>query len=303
MKKNGFMLFETLVVSTIILGTLIFLYVQFSTIKRNYNTSFDYNTIPGLYNAKTLANYLENDGYVIYDFKLSDETINGYINITNCLHSSPMCKKIVNNIGAKNILFVGSNISTLKNNLSTSNYDTELFSENFKQFILTINTIEITGKNRLIIEYNDGTYAAINIGISKDEAKKVEYVVNHYQMNLDGTSYNLKQSETFQWLSGYNVEPAVKYYTGFTSPDKQEVTIGENTIINYYYERNKYELKVYSGANTASTTGTGEYYFNQNVTVTATPKTGYKFDSWSGDITNSTFKMPAKNISMTANCK
>ena len=49
MKKNrGYVLFETLVVSTVILGTLVFLYIQLSSIKSSYNTSFKYNTVSAL---------------------------------------------------------------------------------------------------------------------------------------------------------------------------------------------------------------------------------------------------------------
>lgn len=314
MKKQGFMLFETLVVSTVILGILIFLFVQFSAIKRNYITSFNYNTIPGLYNAKTFATFLEDDGYVIYDFKLSNETVNGYVKISCTDLKSTICNELVSYMDAKNILFVGNNISTLKNNLSTSNYDRSLFSEKFRQFILTLNTVEIAGKNRLIIEYNNGTYAVINVGISKDESKKVDYTVNHYQMNVDGSAYTLKESETFQWLSGYKVAPDVESYSGFTSPEKQEVIVGENTIINYYYERNKYTLDVRAGSNTSSVTGTDEYYYGQNVKVTVTPKTGYTFNNWTGNMTISNgtesgdvkifnFNMPAKNVTITAVCK
>ena len=36
MKNKGFMLIETLIASTIILGALIFLFVQFSSVKRGY---------------------------------------------------------------------------------------------------------------------------------------------------------------------------------------------------------------------------------------------------------------------------
>lgn len=58
MNKKGFMLLETLVVSTFILGILIFLFIQLSTIKRAYDTSFRYNTITGLYHAKEFSKFL-----------------------------------------------------------------------------------------------------------------------------------------------------------------------------------------------------------------------------------------------------
>ena len=53
MKKNekGFVLLETLIVTTFVVSTLIFLYTQFSNIKTSYDASFRYNTVEGLYDA------------------------------------------------------------------------------------------------------------------------------------------------------------------------------------------------------------------------------------------------------------
>ena len=46
MKKNnqGFMLVEFLVVSIFVLGTLIFLTIEFNNINKSYNRSFKYDT-------------------------------------------------------------------------------------------------------------------------------------------------------------------------------------------------------------------------------------------------------------------
>ena len=72
---------------------------------------------------------------------------------------------------------------------------------------------------------------------------KAEYIVNHYLMNIDGTTYTLKDSKTFSDNIGTNVTPKTNIYTGFTSPAVQTKTIisGTNTI-NYYYTRNKYPV-------------------------------------------------------------
>lgn len=211
MKKNnkGFMLLETLVVSTFILGTLIFLYIQFSSVKRTYDVSFRYNTVPGLYNAKTLSSYLSEYGYSSIDSKLSEST-NGYVNITDCIYSGTLCNKIVRSIDAKTVLYVGNNISVLKNNLSTSNYDTNIFNEEFKKYILQLNTTEVNGKNRLIIEYNDNTFATVSI---KDDLNT-------------GTAYNITnlvknsgfENNTTNWSSNgtFSASSTIKH-SGNTS--------------------------------------------------------------------------------------
>ena len=72
---------------------------------------------------------------------------------------------------------------------------------------------------------------------------KAEYIVNHYLMNIDGTTYTLKDSKTFSDNIGTNVTPKTNIYTGFTSPAVQSKTIVSGTnIINYYYTRNKYTV-------------------------------------------------------------
>lgn len=165
MKKSnkGFMLLETLIVSTFILGTLIFLYVQFSAVKRSYDVSFRYNTVPGLYYAKEVAIFLKEDGYTTIDKKLSG---NSYIDITNCTYSSSLCSTLVDKIGAKTIIYVGDNIEDLKNELNSNNYDTSVFDQEFKRFILYLDN-GTTDRNRIIIEYDDLTFAAVTL--SSDE--------------------------------------------------------------------------------------------------------------------------------------
>lgn len=234
MKKNnkGFMLLETLVAATFILGTLIFLFVQFSSINRSYETSFKYNTITGLYHAKEMASFLIEDGYTTIDDKLTNST-EGFIDITNCVYSSSLCKKIVQSINANKILYVNENISSLKNNLSISNYNKDIFSEGFKKFILQLNTVEPSGKNRLIIEYKNNTYATINL--EEDSTQKYEIV------NLI-TNGNFENGINSWTISGTLTNDSNKYsgnYSGKFSSNstnfksiEQAVTLQKNHI--YY---------------------------------------------------------------------
>lgn len=160
MKKSneGFILIETLVVSTFILTTLVFLYVQFSNVKRSYDISFRYNTINDLYYAKELSNYLRSDGYQIIASQVNS---NNYLDITNCIYSGELCSKIKDKIKAKQIIYVNSSIiplqNEIKNNSSLSKFDPE-----FKKFILNL-TEDSDGRNRLIIEFEDLTFASVTI--------------------------------------------------------------------------------------------------------------------------------------------
>lgn len=300
MKNKGFMLLETLIASTVILGALIFLYAQFSAIKRTFNTSFKYNTIPGLYEAKTLANFLENDGYALYINELSNSD-KGYLDINDCHNSrSSLCRKILNNIDAKNVLFVSDNISTLQNDLSINNYDKSIFNEDFKNFILTMNTIENQGRYQLIISYKDNTFASIPIGVSNADEQKIQYQVNHYLMSTDGSSYELKETDEYTWFKGYEITPEVNNYTGFTSPESQTIILTDDTKeVNYYYDRNKYTVTITGDEHVTNIEGNGIHYYGENITINVSIDIGYSIDTISGDFNTLEFTMPAKDIAAT----
>ena len=158
MKKNtGYILFETLIVSTVLLGVLIFLYIQLSAIKTSYETSFKYNTVTNLYKTRTLANYLEETGYDDLKTALANAE-DGYIDITGCTYGGSACSTIRGSISAKTIILARSNLITFKSVLSTTNY-----SEGLKQFVRK--TSGNTAKEyMLIVEYNDKTYASMLMG-------------------------------------------------------------------------------------------------------------------------------------------
>jgi len=77
------------------------------------------------------------------------------------------------------------------------------------------------------------------------------YTVKHYQMNLDGSTYTLKDTENLTGTTLTNVTPAVKSYTGFTSPSTESATIKADgsTVVEYKYTRNQYYLDLKGNLN------------------------------------------------------
>ena len=150
----------------------------------------------------------------------------------------------------------------------------------------------------------------------------VSYSVDYRLMNLDGKTYTIDSTETFYAKKGTEVTPKVKTYEGFTSPKSKTVTVtGKGLKIEYNYIRNKYHAEALAGENISYVTGTGDYYFGAEVTLTATPKPGtgdgdyvtegsyrykngmvYTFNKWSDGTTQAkkVFNMPAKDVSFTA---
>ena len=62
MKKDnqkGFVLAETFIVSTFVLGVLVVLFLQIKTVINGYDRSFTYNTITGIYNTSEIKKYVQ----------------------------------------------------------------------------------------------------------------------------------------------------------------------------------------------------------------------------------------------------
>jgi len=89
-KKNsikGFVLAETLIVSMFVAGVLIFLFIQFSNLSKNYIDSYNYNSVEDLYSLKNIRDYIEND---IEAWTLIKDELkkNDFFEMTNCENCS-----------------------------------------------------------------------------------------------------------------------------------------------------------------------------------------------------------------------
>lgn len=165
MKKNnnkGFTLIETLVVSTFIVATLVFLYTQFTTIKRNYDYTFKHNTVVGTYNIKVFKDYIMKTGYYNALNNLNSSS-NGYVKLECSILDSTdteYCNKLIEMIDAKTIIFTKENLEDLKNYLSIKDNITGIFDYEFYNYIKHVSIIN-SNEYRIIIKYNNNTYATI----------------------------------------------------------------------------------------------------------------------------------------------
>ncbi len=112
--------------------------------------------------------------------------------------------------------------------------------------------------------------------------EEVSYTVKHYKMNLDGKTFETPEVETKKGTANKEVTPEVKQYEGFTSPELKTVTISPNgnTVVEYYYTRNKYKLELKANEGISEVKGAGEYYYETEVEISAKVKEGYIFDCW-----------------------
>lgn len=174
--NKGFAITEVLILSTVIIGILIFMYSQFKNINRSYQYSFKYDTVEGMYLANNIINYINSDNYD----KLVEETTNrieGYVDITNCdveiFNTSSYCEALFQKSEIEKIIFTEENLTKLRNNMIN-------FDNDFKTYIKQIKTTNEKNDYRIIIKYKDGTFATMRFN------KGNSYVEDGLIAHLDG---------------------------------------------------------------------------------------------------------------------
>ncbi len=157
MKKNGFVLVETLVATTLIAVVFTFLYIQFNNINENYRKTYENNTVEGLYGLYNIKSLLLSNGYDDIKNSLTD-----YVDITECSNFTNMnqCTNLFNVLGVEQLIFMKDDIINLKSSLLSDNN----ISDNFKSFIKIVNTDTILDGYRLLVEYENGSCATLKVG-------------------------------------------------------------------------------------------------------------------------------------------
>lgn len=151
MNSKGFLLAESLVVSTFVLTVLVFLFFQFKSLFNSYSDSYDYNTVEAIYNLNTMKKY------IISDANAEFEKQNLPIFIVN--ENGNRCSDLFKNHDHCELLVDKMNLQTLIYIKSDANLNTEGYSTSFRNFIQRIENVE--GQHRLIGQFEDGTYGTI----------------------------------------------------------------------------------------------------------------------------------------------
>jgi len=179
LNNKGFLLVETIVVATFTLTVLIALFLQFKNLLVSYNSSYNYNTIEGIYNLNTVKNYVmqyqDSENPLNKQLKNSEKPYivlyNGSCNADLSLGGLTYCDTLMKEGNFKTkegifktVIFSNSNPTKIKEYLK-SNEDTNI-SEEMKNLIKRLDKVE--NQNRLIAEFNDGTLATIVFGVDND---------------------------------------------------------------------------------------------------------------------------------------
>ena len=173
-KKNqkGFALAETLIVSTVVAGILVYLFVQFSALKRSYNNSFSYNSVDDLYAIEDVFDYIDNLSSETRTNIISGINSQDYIEIVkndNEFSDNVEEEQIVDDEYGFNLLNA-LDLKVLiitKEDISSIDFDSDNLKQGMKTFISKIKNTD--GDNyRLIAQFENNTFATMIIPMEVD---------------------------------------------------------------------------------------------------------------------------------------
>ncbi len=157
LKSSGFMLAETLIVTTFVAGILIFLFIQFTNLGKAYDDSYIYNTSEGLYALEDVKEFINTDYDLLLYIEENIEKVK-YIDLTDCnlFKNRDYC---INLFNLENIdkIFITTN-EFEKQNISG-------YKEDFNIFINKI-VGEGSEKYRLVASFKNSMFATLRLGDS-----------------------------------------------------------------------------------------------------------------------------------------
>lgn len=182
-REKGFMLVETLVVSTLVSTILIGLYLQFNNIINSFNKDFNYNSVDNMYAVQNVKKFILNDNngdfYNTLKSILNEQITKGTSNFveiyTNCSNNSGVNYRLddCTNFSTLNTFYNVERIIITKEfvDLKDSDYKT-INDPNLEKFIKSIKS-EYTAEDyesnkaiynyRIIVKFKGNEYATLKM--------------------------------------------------------------------------------------------------------------------------------------------
>lgn len=159
LNNKGFMLAETLIVTTFVAGILIFLFIQFTNLGKAYDDSYIYNTPEGLYALEDVKEYINTDLDLLLNIEENIGTMK-YIDLTDCnlFKNKDYCTNLFK---LENIDRIFITTNTFDKNSITG------YNEDFNTFINKI-VGEGSEKYRLVASFKSGMFATLRLGDSNE---------------------------------------------------------------------------------------------------------------------------------------
>lgn len=206
--NNGFLLAESLIVSTFVLTVITLIFIQFKNLMVNNKRHYTYNSIENIYNLGSFADYLkanENESNSLN--KALSEMSNNYYMVFdggNCASSvlnsgtQDGCAALAAKMDLKYVIYTDSNVENVKSSITGIDQD-------MRDFIEKIDSTQIDGKGRLFAKFKDGSFATI----AMDQKEKAQ-VLNRT------VYYSLGAGNNMDWWSRLNGDTTTIAYNSDT---------------------------------------------------------------------------------------
>lgn len=165
MKKKGnggFLLSESLIVSTFVLTVIMLMFVQFKGIIVNNKKQYSYNSVENIYSLGSLAEFIRNNSVTISNNNVmiftGGESGSCSANVTN-LTQRIICTNMAKAIDADYIFYTDSDIDTVKSSVSSM----ASINQDMKDFVQRVNADRVDGRKRLIAKFINGNFATVVI--------------------------------------------------------------------------------------------------------------------------------------------
>ncbi len=140
----------------------------------------------------------------------------------------------------------------------------------------------------------------------------IAYKVEHYQGNIEGNDYELKETENLTGTTDSLATAKAKDYTGFSENTRHTSRVTSGTIegdgsltLKLYYDRNSYTISVEDDGKGSGLAEPSEAVIGKEISLTSTANSGYRLKRWEiigGEITisNNKFIMPGEDVKIKA---
>jgi hypothetical protein len=191
MKKfnnKGQVLIETLVTSVMIVGVLVYVFIQLRSVASNYNKTSHYNSVNALYAADSFRAFLFKDnfygadgtgttsGLLYYYRNKSNSATDHYLDLSDCcgggkcdsttgddstngIINTGYCQSLLSDLKIKQVIMTMENTSTLISSVD----NVSILDDGFKTFIKYQKYDSEDGVYRIFIETTDGDFASVKL--------------------------------------------------------------------------------------------------------------------------------------------
>ncbi|MBR3952005.1 MAG: InlB B-repeat-containing protein [Oscillospiraceae bacterium] len=143
--------------------------------------------------------------------------------------------------------------------------------------------------------------ADANIYAKWEPRTDITYRVEHYQQQLASGEYELFETDEFTGTTNAYVTPAVKTYTGYNSPAKQEVRIlaDGSAVLRYYYDL-KWAKVTFEPGEIGGEAISYDLKYGAKIAAPQMAAKGYTFTGWDKEVVPF---MGTENVTYTAQWK